>query len=178
MADYKNIIPFIKKAEGGWVNDPADAGGETNMGITYTVWQTFFGDTHDRFMAMNDDDWGTIFKKGYWDLMLGDSINSQRIADVIVDWVWGSGKHYPEADVQDILIHAFSLNITEDGDFGPATIAAINSVDEPSLWDDLIAKRKWYFQQCVVLHPTNAKFLTGWDNRLNNLVAFDPAATA
>jgi lysozyme family protein len=175
MANYTNIIPFIKKAEGGWVNDPDDAGGETNKGITYAVWQTFFGDTHDRFMAMSDDDWGTIFKKGYWDVMLGDSINSQRIADVIVDWVWGSGKHYPEADVQDILIHSFGSDISEDGDFGPATIAALNAADEQTLWDDLIAKRQWYFQQCVVLHPTNAKFLTGWNNRLNNLVAFDSA---
>jgi lysozyme family protein len=53
MADYKVIIPFIRKAEGGYVNDPDDAGGETNAGITYNVWKTFFGDTHDRFLKMS-----------------------------------------------------------------------------------------------------------------------------
>src|ERR1017187_8999150 len=106
MADYKNIIPFIRRAEGGWVNDPLDAGGETNAGITYTAWKIAFGDTHDRFMAMSDDDWGIVFKSLYWDKMLGDQIDSQRIADVISDWCWGSGSHYPEIDLQAILIHA------------------------------------------------------------------------
>lgn len=173
MADFKNIIPFIRRAEGGWVNDPNDAGGETNAGITYSVWKSFFGDTHDRFMAMSNEDWGTIFKKGYWDQMLGDQITSQRIADIIVDWVWGSGKHYPEADIQDILIHSFNQAIGEDGNFGPATIGALNSVDEQSLWDDIVAKRLWYLEQIVSVHPTNAKFLVGWKNRLNHLVEFE-----
>src|ERR1017187_7977633 len=103
MADFTHIIPFIKTAEGGWVDNVNDSGGETNKGITYTTWVSFFGADHDRFMAMSDEDWGAIFKKDYWDQMLGDQIQSQRIADIIVDWVWGSGKHYPEADIQDIL---------------------------------------------------------------------------
>jgi lysozyme family protein len=173
MSDYKRMIPFIKKAEGGWVNDPDDSGGETNKGITYSTWKSMFGDTHDRFMAMSDDDWGLIFKKLYWDVMLGDQIKSQRISDVIVDWVWGSGKHYSEADVQDILIHAFGQHLTEDGNFGTQTIASINSVDEETLYNDIVAKRFWFFDQCVVTKPTNAKFLQGWKNRLNNLIAFD-----
>ena len=174
MADYKHIIPFIKRAEGGYVNDPLDAGGETNKGITYATWISVFGaNAHDRFIAMSDADWGTIFKKNYWDKMIGDQIHSQRIAEIIVDWVWGSGIHYPEADIQDILIHAFGQHITEDGQFGPATIAAINSVDEPTLWADVLAKRFWFFDQCVVSHPTNQRFLQGWKNRLNNLNNFE-----
>lgn len=173
MADYTHIIPFIKLAEGGYVNNPNDQGGETNEGITYTTWQSVFGDTHARFMTMADADWDQIFKTLFWDAMLGDQINSQRIADIIVDWVWGSGKYYPEADVQDILIHAFGAQIAEDGDFGPQTIAAINAADEPTLWNDLIAKRTWYFNQCVAVRPTNKVFLQGWLNRLNNLVTFE-----
>src|ERR1035437_10952947 len=99
MANGLKIIPFIKIAEGGWVNDPNDAGGETNKGITYSVWIANFGNTHSRFMTMSDADWFLIFKKNYWDKILGDQIKSQRIADMIVDWVWGAGIHYPEADV-------------------------------------------------------------------------------
>jgi len=173
MADYKHIIPFIKKAEGGYVNDKDDAGGETNKGITWKTWLSVFADnTHDKFLAMSDEDWELIFKHNYWNKMCGDDIHSQRIADMIVDWVWGSGKHYPEADVQDILIHAFGQHIAEDGDFGQATINAINSVDEETLFNDIVAKRFWYFDQCVVAHPTNAKFLQGWKNRLNHLIQY------
>jgi lysozyme family protein len=174
MADFKHIIPFIRRAEGGWVNDPLDAGGETNSGIIYSVWTSVFGtDAHDRFMAMSDADWGIIYKKLYWDQTLGDQIQSQRIADIIVDWVWGSGKHYPEIDIQDILIHSFGAHIGEDGDFGPATIAAINATDEQQLWDAIVAKRFWFLDQCVVAHPTNARFLQGWKNRMNHLITFE-----
>ena len=173
MANYKNIIPFIKMSEGGWTNDPFDAGGETNKGITYKVWKTIFGDTHDRFIAMKDEDWETIFKTLYWDKILGDQINSQRIADAIVDWVWGSGQHYPECDVQDILIHAFEQHIGEDGVFGPATIKSMNSVDEEKLYQAIIVKRFWYLDQVVIAHPTNQRFINGWRNRMYNLIKFE-----
>lgn len=173
MADHKHIIQFIRRAEGAYGNDPLDAGGETVWGITWLTWKSFFGDTHDRFLKMTDDDWGSIFKKLFWDKTLGDQIESQRVADMIVDWVWNSGKHYPEMYVQDILIHAFGQHITEDGNFGPATIASINGVDEQQLYDDLIAKRLWYFDQCVISHPTNKKFINGWRNRVNHLIEFE-----
>jgi lysozyme family protein len=186
MADSKHIVPFIKQAEGGLSKNPADtaskhpvpdgSGYHTNKGITWEVWSGTFGtdaDSIKRFYAMNDDDWNVIFKKFYWNQMLGDSIVSQRIADVIVDWVWGSGKHYPEADVQDILIHTFNEHITEDGNFGPATIKAINEVDEQKLWDAIVAKRFWFLDQIVSLHPTNKQFLQGWKNRMNHLIDFE-----
>jgi lysozyme family protein len=186
MSDYRHIIPFIKKAEGGLSKDTADSasanpvpdgsGYHTNKGIVWSTWSNVFGtdaDSIKRFYAMSDDDWGLIFKKLYWDMMLGDQIKSQRISDLLVDWIWGSGKHYPEADVQDILIHAFNQHLVEDGNFGAQTIASINSVDEQKLYDDIVAKRFWFFDQCVASHPTNERFLQGWRNRLNNLVAFD-----
>ena len=34
MADFNKAIAIILKHEGGYVNDPDDPGGETNMGIT------------------------------------------------------------------------------------------------------------------------------------------------
>lgn len=186
MANSKHVVPFIKSAEGGLSKNPADtasqnpitdgSGYHTNKGITWTSWSSIFGtdaDSIKRFYAMNDDDWDAIFRKFYWSQMLGDSINSQRIADIIVDWVWGSGKHYPEIDVQDILIHTFGEHITEDGSFGPATVKAINEVDEQKLWDAIVAKRFWYLEQIVLAHPSQNIWLKGWKNRMNNLIAFE-----
>ena len=34
MADVKKLAPFILKWEGGFVNDPDDLGGATNMGVS------------------------------------------------------------------------------------------------------------------------------------------------
>ena len=37
MADVKKLAPFILKWEGGFVNDPDDLGGATNMGVTIAM---------------------------------------------------------------------------------------------------------------------------------------------
>ena len=39
MANIDILLPFILKWEGGFVNDPADAGGATNKGVTIATWR-------------------------------------------------------------------------------------------------------------------------------------------
>jgi len=173
MADSKILVPFIKSAEGGYVNDPDDAGGATNKGVTYSVWKSIFGDTPDRFMAMNDEDWGRIFKQLYWDKIYADQIQSQRIANVLADWAYNAGSKTPSIDVQDILNHAFAQHLTEDGQLGAQSITSINAADEETLYNDVIAKRLWFYDQCVASHPSNVKFLQGWKNRVQHLQEFN-----
>src|ERR1700689_3959171 len=98
MADSSVIVPFIQRAEGGLYNNPNDpasrnpcpypnpadgtTGWHTNKGVTWTTWVETFGgsaDSGNSFFAMNDQDWLAIFKPQYWDAVLGDQINSQRI---------------------------------------------------------------------------------------------------
>lgn len=171
MANYKEIIPFILKAEGGWVNDPSDSGGETNKGITYSTWKSFYGDTHERFMKMFQDDWNQIFKTLYWDKIKGDDINSQRLANILVDWVWGSGFAYPPAHLQ-IILNEMGNNLTVDGSIGKMTIQALNKVNEQKLWDRLVKDRFDFLDDIVKKNPKNQKFLQGWKNRMNNLIKF------
>jgi lysozyme family protein len=172
------LAPFILQAEGGIVNNKSDLGGLTNKGITWNTWQAYFGNTKDRFLAMQPADWNKIFKVEYWDKCLADSINSQRIANTIVDWAYSSGIHFPEKDTQEVINHIFQTHIAEDGCFGPATIQTLNSVDEPSLYDALIARRRLFYTNIVEeAHERNDysqdKFLEGWMNRINNLVAYN-----
>lgn len=188
MSDCKHIIPFIIKSEGGLSKDPSDpasghtvpdsSGYHTNKGITWKVFSNEFGvNSIKRFYDMSDEDWGYIFKKLYWNLIIGDQINSQRVADVLVDWVWGSGKYYPEMDVQDILINSFNQHITKDGSFGPETIKVLNSVDEQKLYDLIISKRYSYLDSIVVSNPKLQRFIIGWKNRMANLIKFEQNET-
>ena len=39
MADVRKLVPFILKWEGGFVNDPDDLGGATNMGVTIGTYE-------------------------------------------------------------------------------------------------------------------------------------------
>ena len=41
MAKVELLVPFILKWEGGWVNDPDDLGGATNMGVTIGAYETY-----------------------------------------------------------------------------------------------------------------------------------------
>ena len=39
MAKIELLVPKILKWEGGYVNDPLDKGGATNMGVTLETWR-------------------------------------------------------------------------------------------------------------------------------------------
>ncbi|HTF04287.1 MAG TPA: glycosyl hydrolase 108 family protein [Bacteroidia bacterium] len=171
MADCTQIVPFIKKWEGEYGNDPDDAGGETRKGITYNTWKSVFGDTHDRFMAMSDDDWTAIFKKLFWDRIMGDQINSQSVANLLVDWVWTSGTKTPSKITQQLLIDNFGSTIAADGAFGKLSVAALNAVDQKKLFDLIVQRRFKFLDDIVAARPQNQKFLKGWQNRINDLVA-------
>ncbi len=186
MARSEHVVPFIKKSEGGLSRSTADtasahpipdgSGYHTNKGITWTAWSKLFGSGPDsiaKFYVMSDQDWNKIFKPLYWDAVMGDKITSQKIADLIVDWVWGSGKHYPELDVQIILNHLFNEHLTEDGNFGPATIAAINREDETELFKDIVTKRYEFLQNIVTNNPKQEINLQGWKNRMAHLITFE-----
>lgn len=181
MANCRKLIPFILQAEGGYVNNPSDRGGETNKGITWNTWVSFFGDTnasHHRFIVMMSDDWGQIFKKGYWDKCLADTINDQSVANTIADWVWCSGQHFPELDIQKLINTIFNKHLAEDGLFGPATITALNACNQPTLYDSLIERRRQYYHDIVSFAQAKGDrsqdiFLNGWLNRIDNLIKYN-----
>jgi lysozyme family protein len=178
MADYKNIVPFIRKAEGGLSKATTDmahlhpvpdgTGYHTNKGITWQTWSGVFGtdvNSIKRFYAMSDADWLTIYKKYYWDAIKGDDIESQRIADTLVNWVWGSGQYSPVSNLQKILgIHA-------DGSFGRGTLDAVNNADETKLYNDLKKVSYDWFTR-LGNNPQYSANKQGWLNRLSSLANF------
>ena len=111
MADYKNIISFIKTKEGGKSSATTDTASRnpspcgngsngkpyhTNKGVT---WSTFssnasslgYSASCSNFLNMPDEIWGKIYKQSYWNPMQGDRIKNQAIANTFVEMAWGSG---------------------------------------------------------------------------------------
>ena len=74
MADYRKLVPFIKKWEGGFSNHPQDRGGATNKGVTLTTYRMVYGKdkTVDDLKNMTESQWNYIFKKLYWDKWKAD----------------------------------------------------------------------------------------------------------
>ena len=102
MADFEKGFKKIIANEGGYVNDKDDKGGETFMGITrknhpsLIIWKII-----DDYVDMYNSTYGlvkyiknneaamnsikSVYKKQYWDKLLLDKINSQRVANELFD---------------------------------------------------------------------------------------------
>lgn len=164
MADARLMIPFIKKWEGGYANDPDDKGGCTMMGVTIATYKKYFGKskTCEDLKKITDDEWLEIFKKGYWTPWKADEIKNQSIAQLCVDMGWGSGTKTAIKKVQ------ACLGCKADGIVGPITLAALNAAPSVGIFRKLWVMRYNWLQQIAKV-GNNKKFLRGWINRLNDI---------
>ncbi|MDR1370811.1 MAG: peptidoglycan domain protein [Dysgonamonadaceae bacterium] len=171
MADVKKLSPYIFKWEGGFVDDPSDLGGATNMGVTIGTWRQVGYDkdgdgdidVDDLKVLSKDDVVNRVLKPHYWNRWKADQIKNQSVANILVDWVWGSGIH-------GIKIPQDLLKVESDGIVGPKTLGAINNYpDQRELFDKIKAERIAYINRICIARPLNNKFKKGWLNRLNDL---------
>lgn len=189
MAKVDVLLPFILKWEGGFVNDPADAGGATNKGVTLTTWRNIGYDkdgdgdidVQDLKLLSSADVRDRVLKPHYWDRWKADLIQSQKVANILVDWVWGSGKH-------GIVIPQKLLGVADDGIVGDKTLSAVNFADPDQLFDAIFQARVDFFNEITeasireyekkigrkakeaeLMKYTNKRFLKGWLNRLDDI---------
>ena len=164
MARQDLLKPIIRKWEGNISEHPNDPGGLTKWGITIGTFRNFYGryKTRQDLINMTEAQWDEIFKKMFWDRWKADEIQSQSIANLLVDWVWASGIYgikYPQQ----------ILGVTADGKVGQKTLAAINGYpNQKELFIKLWNRRKKHFKKIVKNRPASKVFLKGWMNRLND----------
>lgn len=117
--------------EGGYVNDPADRGGETNWGITRETANRYGYTGSMRDLTIEQAK--AIYKRGFWDVMGLDAVlqRSEALALELFDTGVNVGTSRAARWLQEALN---SLNgqgrhyadIKEDGDIGPKTLAALD----------------------------------------------------
>lgn len=162
MADAKLIIPHIKKWEGGYSNNPYDAGGCTMMGITIGTFRNWFGKnkTCEDLKKITEEQWLKIFKYNYWDKIKGDYIINQSLAKLCVDMCWMSGTITAIKKIQT------ALGLKADGIVGPITLAALNSNPKEAFFTLWSMRKSWL--EAIARKGNNKIFLKGWLNRLND----------
>ena len=162
MAEFGKYAPLLRQLEGGFVDDPDDAGGATYAGVTLKVFRSYYGGdrTVEDLKGISNIEWCNIMKTGYWDRLQADRIESQGVAEMLADWAVNSGVRPAVKGVQGLL------GVRQDGIVGDMTIAAMNGEDPQRLFYDIKAARKQYYMDIVERKASNAKFLKGWLNRL------------
>ena len=170
MANVSKLAPKILKWEGGdkYTEVRNDRGGATKYGITLNTLKALHYDKNydgkvDKtdVKLLTEKDFEKIFKEKFWVKWKGDEIKNQSVANILVDWVWGSGKW-------GIIIPQRVLGVKADGVVGEKTIEALNKADQYKFFNIIWNERKKFFENIVKRDPSQKKFLKGWLNRLND----------
>lgn len=175
-ADVNKLMPFVFKWEGGWSNHSSDPGGATNMGVTLETWKSQGYDKDgDKDIDVADlkiitkADATKIMKKNYWDRWDADLIESQAVANILVDWTWCSG-------AWGIKIPQRLLGLVEDGSVGPKTIQAVNDTikkNEAKFLEQLYKAREQFIEDIIKKNSKLATFRKGWYNRMNDMRTYN-----
>ena len=155
MADAKTAISITLQHEGGFVDNPNDPGGATNMGIT----QRDMPGQNIRELTV--DQAVEYYSEHYWK-PLYSQINSQSIANKLFDLgvLFGIGTA--------VGVLQTAMNITHDGVFGPGTLDAVNQADVTKLLQDFKNAMTDRALNVVKMNPKEQIFLKGWLTRINS----------
>src|SRR5271167_3410960 len=99
MASFDLFLPRLLSLEGGYVNDPADPGGETNKGITISTFRICACEllglepTSVNLRALTDAQAGIIYRDLYWNKISAGEFQSQDLAELVCDFYVNAGKN-------------------------------------------------------------------------------------
>lgn len=140
---FKKALKFVLRWEGGYVNNPNDKGGATNMGITqytYNSWLKNHGLQPRDVKNITQDEAAQIYYKNYWQ-KAGCHNMSPKFAFLAFDTAVNMG------------------------------LARVNQFLKAAQWkypDKFIAARRAKYEE-FAQYGNQKIFLKGWLNRLNAL---------
>jgi|SRR5215471_1968645 len=149
MSAFDQAFDIVVGHEGGYVNNPADPGGETKFGISKRAYP------HVDIGALTLEQAKAIYKRDYWDRIEGDTLDP-GLALVAFDAAVNNGVSRAVRWLQT------AVGVTADGVIGPMTRAAIAKADAAEVLVALHGARIDYMANL----PTWSTFGRGWSKRL------------
>ena len=144
MSDFEKAHAFTALWEGGYVNHPADKGGETSLGVTRRVWEAWCRERNLQVKPMRAlvmADVLPLYEARYWPAAAG------------LPWPL-SGVAY------DIAVNHGPGNLQKMLTGLPAGTPTARAAA-------LIDRREQFFRNIVAARPNQGVFLKGWLRRVN-----------
>lgn len=168
-ANWPNCLQAILDFEGGFVNNPADPGGATNLGITLATLKSYNpADTTDDLKALTRTSpiVSFIYSTGYWRPVRGDDLPS-GVDLIVFDASVNQGPRTAARTLQK------AVGVTADGIIGPATLTAVGCFAAPTLIDAIATAREAEYRADAGF----ATFGKGWLARLDHCQALAVSMT-
>ena len=157
ISNWDNAFKLMLKSEGGYVNNPADPGGMTNLGVTKTTWENWVGRESDEaeMRGLTPEKVEPLYKKKYWDAVRGDELPA-GLDYLMFDFAVNAGAGRAIKTLQT------AIGVTPDGGFGPMTMAAVQAVDPVELIERFSQAKEDFYRSLT----TFSTFGKGWLNRV------------
>lgn len=176
--NFDNALKATLRFEGGYVNDPKDKGGETNLGITRKTYEQFLKKNNLPLDNLNmreipEEHVLEIYKTMYWQPAGCDHL-PPLLAQQVFDFAVNSGTK------KAIQFLQAQVGAEQDGIFGPATKAsveqAVQNTGDAALARSYVQSRRTFIENAVAKGQIHAKFKKGLINRTNTLESYIPKA--
>ena len=161
-SNFEASLAHVLQSEGGYVNNPADPGGMTNLGCTKAVWEEFVGHpvSEADMRGLTPADVAPLYKRKYWDKVSGDDLPA-GLDYAVFDAAINSGPGRAAKWLQE------AVGVVADGAIGKGTLAAVAAFDVQELIKAYNDKRLGFLQGL----PTFGTFGKGWTNRVASVQA-------
>ena len=155
--NFLQCFALVLKNEGGYVDNPSDPGGATNLGCTKATWEAWVGHevTKADIQSLMPNDVMPLYKARYWDTVKGDDL-PMGVDYAVFDLAINSGPGRAAKTLQS------ALGVSADGSIGPATIAALKAANAGEIASKICDARLAFLQGL----PTWSTFGKGWGRRV------------
>ncbi|WP_416440454.1 glycoside hydrolase family 108 protein [Leeuwenhoekiella sp. A16] len=166
MENFNLAFEQLIGIEGGYVNDPADRGGETKYGISKRAFP------NENIKELSLDRAKSIYYTYYWNSRYMDLDKfDYSIALELFDTAVNMGVRTASRMLQEALnlLNRNQRNFKDlhiDGRIGPATLSAYSKVDKDILLKVLNGLQFTKYRDIVFANPAQEKFFNGWMKRV------------
>ena len=155
-ANFDISFDRVMQSEGGYVNDPADHGGETNFGVTIGAWGEYLGRAIQpgEMKALTRDAVKPFYKQMYWDKVKGDDLPA-GVDYAVFDFAVNAGVARAARFLQR------AVGVVDDGVIGAVTLRTVANADPQKLLDNFSDQKQGFYNR-LATNPSQQKFLKGW----------------
>lgn len=161
--NWKKQFEFLLDSEGGYQDDPDDAGnhlpdgraGCTNLGVTQRAWEAYVGHkvSNQDMRDLTAEKIEPFYKRRYWDATLCDSMPS-GVDYLVFDLAVNAGVGRSAKTLQS------AVGATPDGAIGPLTLAAVSKFTPEQIIERFTQEKIQFYKDL-----NNPTYEQGWLNR-------------